>query len=580
MKLENNHATEAGRAVFGGLIDLCKVSAFDVAESGSVFDNITSITDYSSTDSVISSNPFRVCPCHNGYPNCNLSELFINAFPGQLFPLHVVAVGQRNGTVPSVILATLNGSGAALADLQEFQLAQVTCTPLQYAFFSHNSSVSLHLSANTPCFEPRGSLQVHITLLSCPVGFALSDTTQGCICERRLLKYTRNCNITSGDIERERDFWVGIDRDQGVILHPHCPFDYGISHPTSFTVNETDKQCAYDRKGLLCGGCRSGLSLVLGSSQCKQCSNSYLSLLIVFAVAGIALVVLLLACNLTVAMGTINGLIFYANIIAVDRSVFFPSGDTNILTVFIAWLNLDLGIETCFYDGMDAYGRTWLQFVFPVYVWILIAITIFLGHYSTWAAKLLGRNPVAVLATLILLSYAKLLCTIIAAFSVTYLEYPERSEVAVWLYDGNVQYLKGKHIPLFLAAMLVLLALFLPYTLLLLVGQWIQSKSEKRICFWINDYRIKAFLDAYHGPCHIQHRYWPGQLLLVRCSLFLIYAFNVRGNTSINLLAIAVSTTGLIVWISFIGGVYVNKHLQRLETLFIVNALILSAATL
>ena len=85
---------------------------------------------------------------------------------------------------------------------------------------------------------------------------------------------------------------------------------------------------------------------------------------------------------------------------------------------------------------------------------------------------------------------------------------------------------------------------------------------------------------SYHGPFHIQHRYWPGLFLLVQCSLFLIYAFNVRGNTSINLLAIAVSTTGLIVWISFIGGVYINKHLQRLETLFIVNALILSAATL
>ena len=219
--------------------------------------------------------------------------------------------------------------------------------------------------------------------------------------------------------------WVGIDRNhsESLILHPHCPFDYCISHPTSFTVNETDKQCAYDRTGLLCGGCQSELSLVLGSSQCKQCSNSCLSLLIVFAVAGIALVVLLLACNLTVAMGTINGLIFYANIIAVDRSVFFPSGDTNILTVFIAWLNLDLGIESCFYDGMEAYGRMWLQFVLIpyIYVWVLIAITIFLGHYSTWAAKLLGRNPVAVLATLILLSYAKLLRTIIASFSVTYI---------------------------------------------------------------------------------------------------------------------------------------------------------------
>ena len=90
-----------------------------------------------------------------------------------------------------------------------------------------------------------------------------------------------------------------------------------------------------------------------------------------FALAGIALVFLLLIFKLTVAAGTINGLIFYANVVAVNRSIFFPPNETNILTVFIAWLNLDLGIETCFFDGMDDYVKTWLQFVFPLYVWSL-----------------------------------------------------------------------------------------------------------------------------------------------------------------------------------------------------------------
>ena len=37
-------------------------------------------------------------------------------------------------------------------------------------------------------------------------------------------------------------------------------------------------------------------------------------------------------------------------------------------SVFLALLNLDFGIETCFYNGMDAYGKTWLQFVIPVYI--------------------------------------------------------------------------------------------------------------------------------------------------------------------------------------------------------------------
>ena len=42
--------------------------------------------------------------------------------------------------------------------------------------------------------------------------------------------------------------------------------------------------------------------------------------------------------------------------------------------------HLDLGIETCFYDGMDAYVKTWLQFVFPIYIWGVIGLIIVIGE--------------------------------------------------------------------------------------------------------------------------------------------------------------------------------------------------------
>ena len=109
----------------------------------------------------------------------------------------------------------------------------------------------------------------------------------------------------------------------------------------------------------LCGGCQPGLSLALGSSQCLDCSNNYnLALLILFALAGLALVFFIKVLNFTVAKGTINGLIFYANIVQANQAVFFPPGPAVGLypiKVFIAWLNLDLGITTCFFDGLDGY---------------------------------------------------------------------------------------------------------------------------------------------------------------------------------------------------------------------------------
>lgn len=59
-------------------------------------------------------------------------------------------------------------------------------------------------------------------------------------------------------------------------------------------------------------------SIALGGSRCLQCTSKYTFawLTVVFAVAGIALVTLLLVCNVTISAGTLNGLIFYANVVS------------------------------------------------------------------------------------------------------------------------------------------------------------------------------------------------------------------------------------------------------------------------
>ena len=142
---------------------------------------------------------------------------------------------------------------------------------------------------------------------------------------------------------------------------------------------------------------------------------------------------------MTVAKGTLSGLVFYANIVGVNRTIFLPVKSTDALSVFIVWLNLDFGIETCFYDEMDTFSKTWLQFVFPVYIMVLVGLVVFASHYSQRFANLLGNNPVCVLATLIPLSYAKIIRTLVTAVYFTHLEYSMYKK-SVWLYDANVNY--------------------------------------------------------------------------------------------------------------------------------------------
>ena len=603
MFFENNTAVEAGADLYGGSVDSCTLSSiisghmFNSSEaiSGYLFDAITS--SEIENEPAISSDPLHICTCRDVLTNCSGSYHPAPVYPGGILEVPVTALGQRNGTTAAVIQVTNTSNNIKISRTEYSQNINNSCNTLKYTILSHavGTTQEMTLYAQGPCSPSQANtLTVAVNILNCPPGFELSAREPICICATRLQQFTNTCLVDSTTVLREHnaEFWVAYDSNnefRGLILHPNCPFDYCTSQETYLEVEDSDKQCNYNRSGLLCGECNKNLSIPLGSSHCLQCSNAYLSLLAAFAFAGVALVIFLHVVRLTVAAGTINGLVFYANIVALNSAVFFKDHSTNVpaglignaLRVFIAWVNLDVGVETCFYNGMDAYVKTWMQFIFPLYVWALVGMIIVGSHYLGRVARVFGRNPVAVLATLFLLSYAKLLRTVIAALSYTSLEYPNNTQVAVWLYDGNVKFLSGKHIPLFTAAMVCLIFLFLPYTMLLIFSQWLQAKSHLKIISCINSRYVKPFLDAYHAPFTNKHRYWTGLMLLLRFVLYVISAINALGDPSINLLAIGSITTAILTLTIILGSrIYRTWSLGLLETSFILNLTILVMATL
>jgi predicted outer membrane repeat protein len=600
----NNTASVAGTVLYGGDLDSCKLyiggitrdtcgnriegnyfQSYKVAE---LFENISHIisvkSEPSKRSSVISSDPLHICFCSpNGSLLCD-EDKEIKIVRGVEFTLMVVIVGQNKGITPSSVRVSLKTS-IQISASQRVQPTGKECTPIAYRLSSNQNTSTLTLFPDGPCRDiERSQRELHISFLPCPDASILEGSE--CVCENRLQKYTTNCSVDSGSIQRGSTdkFWMGViyesanDSYEGLILHPSCPFDYCVRNPVSINLDDLDIQCNNNHSGILCGSCSDGYSVAFGTLHCHLCSNDYLTLIIPFAVAGVLLVAFLLLLKFSVAIGTINGLIFYANVVQVNRYIFFPPETTNILTVFIAWLNLDLGIETCFFDGMNVYAFTWIQFLFPFYVWFLIGLIIVLSRYFDVIAKALGKNPVAALATLFLLSYSKILRTIIIALSYTRLDYPDGVTRVVWLYDGNVPYFQRfDHIILGVFAFTVLFVLFLPYTFLLLCGHWLMHFSASPAFAWLN--RIKPFMDAYYAPYKKGTRYWTGVALLVRCILFLVFAFNALGNASVNLLAITSVMAGLagLAWIH--NRLY--EHLQNdiLEASFILNLCIFSAAT-
>ena len=428
-----------------------------------------------------------------------------------------------------------------------------------------------------------GSLQntpvyVSVQLLDCPLGFTLTDQ-QRCDCDDRIRTNLLTCNISDQTVHRQGNVWINAsfngNTSNGVIVHKHCPFEYCKPEQLDVNLTHPDTQCAFDHYGTLCGACKPNFSLALGGSQClPNCSNKYLLLLFVFILAGFALVFFIKILNLTVSQGTINGLIFYANIVAAKRSIFFPVQPNNfasLLSVFISWLNLDLGIETCFIKGLDGYWKTWLQFVFPFYVWAIAGVIILVSHYSKHATKIFGKNSISVLATLFFISYAKLLRSIVTIFSSTTLEYPDDSTSTVWSFDGNIDYLSSKHIPLFLFALAIVLLLWLPYTAVLLSAQWLRTQTHRKGLRW-----LKPFLDSYYGPFKDKHHYWVGVLLIVRGVLFVFFAYFFAIEDNVNLLLTIVSSFSLS---ALPASVYKRVYLSVLENSFFLNLGMLAAGT-
>ena len=450
LNFSQNSANQSGPVIYGGNLENCQVN--DLPWSGfQLFEIALSRTIPISTAD-ISSDPLKVCICENGaIASCITESYSVKVKRGELFNISLITVGQLNTSVSAEILANSDNIGDVRLDPQ-FPASNGTCTNVGISLLAdeHVSNKTLYLYPDGPCGNSdRARIAVEITLEECPPGFDLSQHRDRCDCEERLMdEGSIICNINNATISRRGNVWIqpiwNNSTYLGFIWHPNCPLGYCISskdpepiHLNFSTPETSDSLCSKYRHGLLCGACRQNYSLYLHDYSCKLCDHKSISWLLVFAFAGIALIAFLLVLRITVAAGTINGLILYANIVGVNRDIFFPPGVVNEytypLTVFLAWLNLDFGIPICFYNGLDAYSYAWLQYLFPVYLWLLIGVIILINKLPIKVGGLFGSNPVAVLATVVLMSYTKLLQSSIVALARTQLDYPGKQDKCVAL---------------------------------------------------------------------------------------------------------------------------------------------------
>ena len=408
----------------------------------------------------------------------------------------------------------------------------------------------------------------YVKLLPCPVGFTLQNGI--CDCDPFLPPDIDTCYIEQSAIKRPASMWITahVQSNDTKYLTGNCPMDYCLPYSSNVLLTSPDTQCQFNRTGILCSQCQHHLSMVFGSSRCMECTNLHILIVILIMLAGVVLVLLIYLLNLTVTNGTINGIILYVNLVSINDSVFLINDNVyKSLRAFVYFTNLDLGIETCFYNGMDSYAKMWLQLFFPSYLIIIAFLIIVTSRYSYRILRLTYTRSLPVLATLFLLSYSgvlRLVLTVLFSYS-TITHLPSGHQQTVWSIDANVPLFGVKFTILFITCVIIFL-LLIPFNIILLFTRrlsWLQLISH-----------FKPLLDAFQGPFKDRYYYWIGVHIILRSLFYTLYAFQLH-------LRLVLAVIILILFICYFGYIqpYKNKVINGQELLLLANLTILHAVS-
>ena len=354
-------------------------------------------------------------------------------------------------------------------------------------------------------------------------------------------------------------------------MHTKCHYivhlAYCLPESSHLKLSNPDSQCQFNRTGVLCGKCKPGLSVVLGTPQCKLCSDIYLLLLIPVVISGIVLVVSFYVFDLTVRSATINTLIFYINIVNINILTLFPGCQSTICIVF-SQLNFNFRTKTCFYNGMDDYFKEWLNLLHPFYFISIAILFIVLSRYSARVQRLTAQRALPVLATLILFSYTRILlsvCHVLFRYS-TITHLPSNKTELVWSISPTTPLFGLKFLALFIVC-IILFLLLLPFNVILLF--------TRRLSRFKLVTKLKPLLDTYFTAYKDKAYYWTGLLLLIRAIIYILSALQ----KDVSFITISILLAGLLCLHGVIQPFKSNFHNIQ-ESVIIVNLLAAHVAPL
>ena len=493
-----------------------------------------------------------------------LRGMLNDTYPGEMFHTKILAADALGRKVFSFVLIKLYIASNDLWLQQSGGTATVegnnTATTLSLVIHAgSNNSTSIQtklLFSITDIFEYSYNLNV----LPCPLGFQLAHGS--CQCSSILYQYMPGvkCYIDQKVINRNnnQNTWLGAIDTSTVAVSTDCPSTYCsndprhkyIKFPTNLTAalltdsmgQSSHPLCTSNRNGTLCGGCIDGYSVVFGSDMCKECSNAWIVTIIVYVTMGPLLIYVLYKLRLTLATGTINSIVFYAQASNAGLIEHMTQPHTHTYTLntvyrsILLFINLNLGFPLCFYNNMTQVWKTALSLLFPVYLLTIVIAIIVISRRSTWLSNRTADQSVQVLVTVVHLSFSKLLATSIQVFTAATV-HTDKEQYRVWQWDGRVIFLGPQHYPLAIVTVAIVTLLLIPYMVILIMGKPFTRCSKRA-----NSY-LRPIVETVHGPYRSGQHYWFVAKLILLIALYTLYVVQSHGNLGMVSLVVLLSFT-------------------------------------
>ena len=526
----------------------------------------------------------------------SLGSTNVSVMPGQIFVVNGSSVDGLDQIVGDVITASVINN---TFDGDEIRYEAVLMEANLWLVLNNSQSTvrvmgpeDEDLTLSLRSINSLARALLNVTLTNCTDGFVFrrNDAAGECECSSQFSAADQNnviCSSTYGNISVAEGFWFGsiqgntrLGTDGASYLVAFCfstNCNTGRNGQTVINTSNLDEQCISGRSGVLCGGCRQGYSINLGTFQCVSCPGfNGIALILFFVLVGVALVVLIAVLDIHVSNGWLNGMILYANIFVIFREDLLTRDEFPVY-FFFSWLSLQWGIPSCFFDGLRPIQSTGLEFAFPMYLWMLVVAIIVTFAVCPLKEKWqsLVKNPPKVFATILLLSFTSIMGTSIRILGAVRLSTFSGAQHFRWRVDPNVPYFQSAEHAILGLFSIVMIVFLITCTLVLLIPRNIGDHRVKCCRCWVLwQHRMKPILDSFYGPFKetlYLLRSWEGWRFVFRIVLYLIASFV----PTIYRLWLALLALILFIFLQSMLAPYKKVAQNWVDSLFLLNMVLL-----